>query len=127
VNLFLDTHFLLWIVTGSPRLREFPWLARYQPWGVSPVSFLEIQFLSEVGRLQVRNPEFTQTVSEDARFLVDDASIVTLIHAAIPLTWTRDPFDRLLCAHSSCRRVPLCTTDAVIRQNHSLLPAELKG
>ena len=52
----LDTHFLLWLVLDVPRVDEFPWLAEYRPWGVSPISLLEVQFLAEVGRLDVRQP-----------------------------------------------------------------------
>ena len=46
----LDTHFVVWIVTGSARLQAFPWIDRYRPWGVSPISLLEIQFLAEIKR-----------------------------------------------------------------------------
>lgn len=126
MNLLLDTHFLLWIVLGSARLDAFPWLARYRPWGVSPVSFLEIELLGEVGRLEVRNPAFTEAVREDARFVVDEAPLVRLIEHALPLSWTRDPFDRLLAAHSSARRVPLCTLDRTLLERHASLPDELR-
>ena len=125
VTLLLDTHFLIWLVLGSKRLAEFPWLDRYRPWAVSPVSFLEIQFLAEVGRLSVRNPEFTDSVMGDARFTVDDISSATLVRHALRLDWTRDPFDRLLVAHSLARRVPFCTTDRSIRSHHRILPAEI--
>ena len=124
MTLLLDTHFLVWLVLGSKRLAEFPWLDRYRPWGVSPVSFLEIQFLAEIGRLSVRNPEFTDTVMEDMRFTVDDIPLETLVRHALRLDWTRDPFDRLLVAHSSTRRVPFCTTDHRIRSHHRLLLSE---
>jgi PIN domain nuclease of toxin-antitoxin system len=117
----LDTHFLLWILNGADRLADFPWIERYRPWGVSPVSLLEIQFLSEVGRVEVRNPEFTDTLMRDARFVIDEVPLVSLIRRSIDLTWTRDPFDRLITAHSSVRRLPLCTTDRVIRSHHPLL------
>jgi len=117
----LDTHFLLWIVAGADRLADFPWLERYRPWGVSPVSLLEVQFLSEVGRVEVRNPEFTDTLLRDSRFVIDEVPLVSLIRRSIDLTWTRDPFDRLIAAHSSVRRLPLCTTDRVIRSHHPLL------
>jgi len=117
----LDTHFLLWIVTGSDRLAKFPWIERYRPWGISPVSLLEIQFLSEVGRIEVRNPEFTDTLLQDSRFVLDEVPLVSLIRRSIDLTWTRDPFDRLITAHSSVRRLPLCTTDRIIRDHHSLI------
>jgi PIN domain nuclease of toxin-antitoxin system len=127
VTLLLDTHFLIWLLLGSKRLAEFPWLDRHRPWGVSPVSFLEIQFLAEVGRLSVRNPEFTNTVMEDTRFTVDDIPLATIVRHALPLDWTRDPFDRLLVAHSSARRVSLCTTDRGIRSHHRLIAPEISA
>jgi PIN domain nuclease of toxin-antitoxin system len=124
VTLLLDTHFLIWLVLGSKRLAEFPWVERHRPWGVSPVSFLEIQLLAEVGRLSVRNPEFTNAVMEDPRFTVDDIPLVTVIRRGLRLDWTRDPFDRMLVAHSLARRTPLCTVDRRIRTHHPLIAAE---
>lgn len=126
MNCILDTHFLLWIVLDVARLSEFPWLKRYEPWGVSPVSFLEVQFLAEVGRLGVAMNEFTTAVHGDPRFLVDDVPFVNLIQQALPLEWTRDPFDRLLAAHSAARRKPLCSVDREIRTHHVLIPPELR-
>ena len=127
MNTLLDTHFLLWTLLGSKRLGEFPWLDDLRPWGVSPVSFLEIQFLAEVGRLEVVQPDFVQAVASDPRFIVDEVPLVALVEKAIPLSWTRDPFDRLLAAHSHARRVPLCSLDRRIRENHSRLVMQLRG
>ena len=124
MKILLDTHFLIWLVVGSKRLAEFSWLERHRPWGVSPVSFLEIQLLSEIGRLSVRNPEFTSAVLDDARFTVDDIPLLTVVRRALDLVWTRDPFDRLLVAHSLARRIPLCTVDRGIRAHHRLIVME---
>lgn len=121
VKALLDTHFVLWIVTEADRLRSFPWIERYRPWGVSPVSLLEIQYLAEIGRIEIQNPQFTDALVEDPRFVIDEIPLVPLMRRAIELTWTRDPFDRLLAAHSSVRRVPLCTTDRNVRENHPLI------
>ena len=122
----LDTHFLLWIILDIPRMDEFPWIERYRPWGVSPISLFEVQFLSEIGRLEVKQPEFVDAVSSDARFIVDDVPFERLIRQALPLSWTRDPFDRLLAAHSTARRAPLCTLDRHMRREHPLLVEELR-
>jgi PIN domain nuclease of toxin-antitoxin system len=127
VNVLLDTHFLLWTVLDSGRLKDYPWLERYRPWGVSPVSFLEIQFLGEIGRLEVRQPELMRAVASDPRFVVDEVPLVPLVEKALPLSWTRDPFDRLLAAHSEARRVPLCSTDRRIRSEHRFVVEELRG
>jgi len=126
VSALLDTHFLLWIVLDVPRLDEFPWLERYRPWGISPVSLLEIQFLAEVGRLEVHQPEFRDALARDPRFTLDEVPLVPLIEKALPMSWTRDPFDRLLAAHSEARRVPLATLDRRMRDEHALIVEELR-
>lgn len=126
MKLLLDTHFLLWIALDVPRVDEFPWLERYRPWGVSPVSFLEVQFLSGVGKLEAKSSEFAAAVGRDARFVVDEVPLGSLIDRALPLTWTRDPFDRLLAAHSEARRTPLCTLDRRMRAEHGLIARELR-
>jgi PIN domain nuclease of toxin-antitoxin system len=124
VTVLLDTHVLIWLVLGSERLAAFPWIERHRPWGLSPICFLEIQFLAEIGKLSVRNPDFTSTVMEDPRFTVDDIPLVTLMRHALTLTWTCDPFDRMLVAHSLARRIPLCTADRTIRSHHRLVATE---
>ncbi len=121
----LDTHFLLWLVLGSERLKQYPWLDRYRPWGVSPVTLLEIQFLAEVGRLDVQMPAFVDALSGDQRFVVDEVALMALIRHALPLDWTRDPFDRMLAAHSTARRTPLCTADRRMHTMHPLVLNEL--
>ena len=125
MTVLLDTHFLIWLLLESKRLAKFPWLVRHRPWGVSPVSLLEIEFLAEVGRLSVKNPEFTTNVMNDSRFIIDDLPLQTIINHALRLTWTRDPFDRLLVGHSSARRIPFCTMDRGIRDHHRFILTEL--
>lgn len=127
MNVLLDTHFLLCTVLEAPRLKEFPWLDDYRPWGISPVSFLEIQFLAEVGQLEVRQPDFTKVVASDSRFVIDEVPLVALVGKALPLSWTRDPFDRLLAAHSEARRVPLCSLDRRIQDGHRRIVKELRA
>ena len=39
----------------------------------------------------------------------------------------KDPFDRLLAAHSEARRTPLCSLDRQIRSDHRLLVKELRS
>lgn len=127
MTLLLDTHFLLWIMLDSHRLDAFPWLDAHRPWGVSPISLLEIQFLHEVGRLEARQPELSDALTSDPRFVIDEVPMVALVDKAIGLTWTRDPFDRLLAAHSEARRIPLCSLDRRVRDRHRFLPDELRS
>jgi PIN domain nuclease of toxin-antitoxin system len=122
----LDTHFLVWIVSNSGKLKVYPWLKEYAPWTVSPVSFLEIQLLAEVGRGRLNGLRFTEDVMQDARFIVDEVSVVALIQKSLNLSWTRDPFDRLIAAHSLARRVPLCSVDQNILEHHRHIVRELR-
>jgi PIN domain nuclease of toxin-antitoxin system len=114
----LDTHFVIWIVTRAERTERFPWLDEYRPWGLSPVTLLEIQYLHEIGRLEVDQGSFANVLVKDPRFVVDDPTVLNLVRKALRLTWTRDPFDRLLAAHSEARKLPLCTVDRNIRTHH---------
>lgn len=125
MNSILDTHFLLWIILSSKRLADYPWIDHYQPWGISPISLLEIELLAEVGRVDLKGREFLYTVLEDPRFRVLNTSVLSLVQHAFHLTWTRDPFDRLLVAHSLSLGLPLCTADSVLQRHHHLLPREL--
>lgn len=122
----LDTHFLLWITADAKRIKKYPWLHHYEPWGVSAVSFLETALLAESGKLELRASAFVETVQADPRFVIDDPSLVTVARKSMDLGWTRDPFDRLIAAHSIVRRVPLCSVDALILANHKLVVHELR-
>ena len=125
MSLILDTHFLVWLTLNSPRVSHFPWLGKYTPWTVSPIALLEIQYLAEIGRLEVKQPDFTDIILTDQRFVVDNVPALDLVRRAYDVSWTRDPFDRLLVAHSLLRDLPLCTVDREISQHHRPLPEEL--
>lgn len=45
---------------------------------------------------------------------VADISLAELADTAIGLTWTRDPFDRMIAAQAIVADVPLVTADQII-------------
>jgi len=122
----LDTHFLIWVISNSPRLRKYPWVDEYRPWGISPVSLLEMQFLAELGRGRIDVSRSARTIASDPRFVLDEVPFVSVVSQALHLSWTRDPFDRMIAAHSLVRRAPLCTVDAIMLENHKLIVHELR-
>jgi PIN domain nuclease of toxin-antitoxin system len=125
VTCLLDTHFVIWITSNRRRLRTFPWLAAYEPWIVSPISLLEIQFLTETGRMKSQAVQLAEAIMSDSRFSVDEVSFVAVVQKSLELGWTRDPFDRLITAHSLVRRIPLCSVDEIILKNHKLVIPEV--
>lgn len=48
---------------------------------------------------------------------VSDGSIAELGQAAMDLSWTRDPFDRLIAAHAIVANTSLVTADRTIREH----------
>src|SRR5437867_2972828 len=60
------------------------------------------------------------------RLVVDEVAFVAVCRKALTLSWPRDPFDRLICAHRLMRRVPLCSLDTAIHENHELLVPDLR-
>lgn len=53
----------------------------------------------------------------DIGLQVEDASLADLASAALDLTWTRDPFDRLIAAHAVVADAPLITADRTILEH----------
>lgn len=114
--ILLDTHAAIWVARGQRRAAP---LERYARLYISPVSLLEIQFLTEVGRLKGgANP--AAVFAAHPRWLVDEPPAAKWFLAACEFAWTRDPFDRMLVAHARVRGWQLATADDLLLDN---LPA----
>jgi PIN domain nuclease of toxin-antitoxin system len=48
---------------------------------------------------------------------IADISFADLIQRAVDLSWTRDPFDRMIAAHAIVADIPLVTADKTILDN----------
>lgn len=110
--ILLDTNALLWLDRAHPRARPLArWTGRLY---VSPASLLEIQLLLEIGRVKLRGSTTTAAFARDTRWLVDSPPSTSWFEEALALTWTRDPFDRLLVAHARKRGWRLATADGAL-------------
>jgi PIN domain nuclease of toxin-antitoxin system len=108
--ILLDTNALIWLDHAHPRARA---LARTGPLHISPATLLEIQILQEAGRLRLRNGD-AHAIASDDRWVLDDPPAAAWFAVALDLTWTRDPFDRLIAAHAQVRGWRLATADAML-------------
>lgn len=81
---------------------------------------LELEYLHEVGRARDPLQVMLTALHHDIGVEVVDASVAKLAEAAAAISWTRDPFDRLIAAHAIVANVPLVTADETIRENLSL-------
>ena len=74
---------------------------------------LELQFLLESGRIRLRHGGVSDLVTRGP-WLLDDPPATAWFEAALDLSWTRDPFDRLLVAHAHLRGWRLATGDTAL-------------
>jgi len=96
--ILLDTNAIIWLEQRHPRARPLTKAGRLY---ISPASILELQFLQEAGRVRFRRGEASDIAH--GAWLLDDPPAVRWFETAVDLTWTRDPFDRLIVAHARLR------------------------
>jgi PIN domain nuclease of toxin-antitoxin system len=107
--ILLDTNALIWVEQGHRRAKSL--LSRSEPLYVSPASLLELVLLEESGRIRLKRG-LIDTLTDDSRWILDDPPAWPWFASTTELSWTRDPFDRLLVAHIRMRRWRLATSDS---------------
>jgi len=119
VKAFLDTHAAVFLWEG--RVEAFGAGARQllerAALFVSPLVRLELAFLKEVGKIKVEPDLIVGTLLADLGVTVAKDPLESLIPLAMPLGWTRDPFDRLLVATAILHRAPFVTRERGIHEH----------
>jgi PIN domain nuclease of toxin-antitoxin system len=115
---YLDTHIAIWICAGEDRLTQAAWNAiENEELLISPAVLLEFQFLRERGRISAGPQELMSTLVNDFGVAIGQHPFSAVCQAAIGLSWTRDPFDRLIVAQAIATQSELITRDEMIRSN----------
>ncbi|MGL5817614.1 MAG: type II toxin-antitoxin system VapC family toxin [Phycicoccus sp.] len=112
----LDTHVVVWPFTGElERLSATATeVVADHELVVSPMAQLELTYLHEIGRLTVGGAEVTGDLMNRLPLTVSDQSFAAVVSAAADLTWTSDPFDRLIVADCLAANSRLVTKDETI-------------
>jgi len=113
--IYLDTHVVVWLYAGM--VERFPPSVRGRLEGdivISPVVELELQYLSEVGRTSDPADVVISDLRQRIGLETADASLATVVEVARSLSWTRDPFDRLIAAQAMSDGLPLLTADETL-------------
>jgi PIN domain nuclease of toxin-antitoxin system len=117
--MYLDTHAVVWLYSGDTR--RFPVVVRRKieraQLLISPAVLLELQFLYEINRLVVPGGKIVDTLAADIGLQVCDLPFARVVAEALHLSWTRDPFDRLIVAQAMLANAPLLTKDATILEH----------
>jgi PIN domain nuclease of toxin-antitoxin system len=84
---------------------------------VSPIVELELTYLYEVGRVTKPASAPLDELRRRIGLEVAEVPASELVHAAMGLSWTRDPFDRLIAAHAIVADAPLITADRTMLEH----------
>lgn len=115
----LDTHIVCWLYEGRTDLLTSAALRAIES-GIlqaSPVVRLELDYLHEIGRITRGGSYVLGALARDIGLTLQDAQLIQVMETASTLNWTRDPFDRMIVAHSIIAGAALVTKDSLIRKH----------
>lgn len=117
----LDTHVVVWLYAGEPeRLSKVAAaLIESSAVAISPAVVLELQYLHEIKRVTEPAGHVVDDLRGRIDLTVDDLAFSTVVTEALGLSWTRDPFDRLITAHARARDAILLSADKRIQKHYA--------
>lgn len=114
--IYIDTHVAIFLYQGDLTLlskkaiatlnKEIPLL--------SGMVELELEYIYEIGKVQVTPNKIIQLLQKDLGLKRCDLSCAHIAEKARALTWTRDPFDRMIVGNAMAAKKPLLTKDRII-------------
>jgi len=117
---YLDTHVVAWLYAG--RLELLSPAARRRVDAddllVSPMVALELEYLYESGKVRTPAGPVLEALGNDLGLRQCALPFARVVAAAREMTWTRDPFDRLITAHAATAGAVLVTKDRQVRENY---------
>ena len=78
---------------------------------------LELAYLREIDRLTIDGAVVVAYLRDQLGMRADGTPFTDVIEVAATLSWTRDPFDRVIAAQALVADARLVTRDATIRSN----------
>lgn len=117
-TLHIDTHVAAWLFAGATQRLgpALPTMASNRL-KISPMVVLELGYLHQIGRLTVPANDIVADLRLRCDVTVATVSWTEAVSAALPLSFTRDPFDRLILATAMIAGVKLVTADKVMLQH----------
>jgi PIN domain nuclease of toxin-antitoxin system len=118
----LDTHVVVWLYTGETEQLSTPAVAAIEQHElvVSPMVQLELSYLHEIGRLTIGGADIIGDLERRVGLRRSDVVLEALVDTAASLTWTRDPFDRLIVADALVAGAALVTKDRTIHDHTTI-------
>jgi PIN domain nuclease of toxin-antitoxin system len=89
-----------------------------QPISISAMVLLEIEMLFEIRRIRYGADHVANYLTKHLDVSIAPQKFSDITQHALSLSFTRDPFDRLITAHAALMKAPLITFDKVIKANY---------
>lgn len=120
--LMLDTHIAVALYQGKTAglSRQAMLDIDREPLAISPIVLLELELLHEIGRLRLGAGAIASYLAGELAIAVAGERYAEVVARALPLGFTRDPFDRLIVAHAAFLKAPLLTLDTHLQQHYPL-------
>ena len=118
--IYLDTHVVAWLYQKDfTRLSEDA-LKKIisSDLFISPMVCLELQYLKEIKRIKETWEKITGYLEKKVDLKICDLPFDQIIKEAVLISWTRDPFDRIITAQAVYNNAVLITCDEVIQKHY---------
>jgi PIN domain nuclease of toxin-antitoxin system len=117
---YLDTHVVIWLYDRElEKLTDSAIeIIETRQLYVSEFVRLELKYLQEIDRLTVSPDHILRFLQDEIGMQVCGAPLPSIITEAMEMSWTRDPFDRLITATASYGNDTLLTRDEKILTNY---------
>jgi len=115
----LDTNVVIWMADRAIDRISGAALAAIEigPVSVSPIVLLELQYLHDIGRATTSPDNILLDLAGLVDLTISDVSFAAVVSHSRRLTWTRDPFDRLVVGAALAEQARLVTANRLIRKN----------
>lgn len=117
---YLDTHVAAWLFAGDVTRLSAAARAAIEKDDllVSPAVVLELQYLYETKRVAEAADQVVEDLRHRLGVRICDLPFPDVVRRAVTLSWTRDPFDRLIVAQAAVRNTTLVTKDRTLRKRY---------
>jgi len=118
--IYLDSHVVVWLYAGllEKFSQSIKTILNENEIFVSPVVRLELQYLFEVKRVKEPANVIIADLSDRIGIRVCEKDFNAIVSQAMTLSWTRDPFDRLIVANAGLNDNILVSKDQNILDHY---------
>lgn len=118
--IYLDTHVVVWLYSGlTDKLTDIAKsLINDNEVYISAIVRLELQYLYEIKRIKVEPDVIISDLSAQIGLKICNKNFNDIINITLTITWTRDPFDRIITANALLNKNILLSKDQNILNNY---------